>query len=181
MNRTFSVMIYFASVFFLSRNRRSWRSGSCRRVATMAAFLGFTMSGIAQPGVPPLTFPTWVPVGTTSAAITVTVVSSAAGAVSSVQVLTGGAAGREFADAGGSCSGASFSAIGQTCTESATFTPKSPGVHTGAVELRDSGGAVLGTAYLSGVGIGGLGVLSPGQVVTAAGSGEWKSCRMDLL
>src|SRR3954469_5326253 len=174
MNRTFSLMVHFASVFLQPGSRRSWRNGSRLWITTMGAFVGFAMSGFAQPGVPPLTFPSWVPVGTTSAAITVTVVSTAPGTVSSVQVLTAGMAGLDFADAGGSCSGASFTAIGQTCTESATFTPKSPGAHTGAVELRDSAGAVLGTAYLSGVGTGGLGVLAPGQVVTAAGSGEFK-------
>jgi hypothetical protein len=138
-----------------------------------ASFFIFAVNGFAQ-AVPPLTFGNWVPVGTTSPAITVQVVSTAPGTVTSVEVLDEGASGLEFADAGGSCMGTNFLAAGQSCTESATFTPKSPGIHTGAVELLGSGNVVLGTAYLSGVGTGGLGVLSPGQVVTAAGSGEWK-------
>lgn len=154
---------------------RKWRKAGragCLWLAIPAILL-LAAHGFAQ-GVPPLTFPTWIPVGTTSAAITVTVVSNGPGSVSSVQVLDQGAAGTEFADAGGSCSSTSFTASGQTCTESATFTPKSPGIHQGAIQLLDSAGAALGTAYVSGVGTGGLGVLSPGEVVTAAGSGEWK-------
>ena len=139
-----------------------------------SAFILMVAAQAFAQGVAPLTFGNWVPVGTTSPAVTVQVVSTAAGTVTSVQALDGGVSGLEFADAGGSCSGANFLAAGQTCSESATFTPKSAGVHTGAIELLGSGNQVLGTAYLSGVGQGGLGVFSPGEVVTAAGSGAWK-------
>ena len=177
MNRTPFLFSTSASVSLKGREQifAAGNSGKRRRRWTVggAPFLAFACIASAQ-SVPPLTFPTWVPVGTTSAPITVTVVSRAAGTASGVQVLTQGATNSEFADGGGACSSAAFTAAGQTCTESATFTPKSAGVHTGAVEVLDSGGAVLGTAYLSGVGTGGLGVLSPGEIVTAAGSGEWK-------
>jgi hypothetical protein len=45
-----------------------------------------------------------------------------------------------------------------------TFTPKAPGLRIGAVVLRDNSKNVLGTTYLSGTGLGGLGVLVPGTV-----------------
>jgi large repetitive protein len=141
-------------------------------IATAPLLLG--AGGFAQSPPPPLTFPTWVPVGTTSAPVSITVGSQRAGSVSRVDVLTQGATGLDFAAMSGSCSGATFTGAGQTCTESVTFTPKYPGTHVGAVVLLDSGSAVLGITYVSGIGLGGLSVLFPGWIVTAAGSGEWK-------
>ena len=112
-------------------------------------------------------------VGTMSGNQGVTVTASAAGTVTSVEVLTLGAAGGDFAAGTGSstCSGATLAA-GATCTESVTFTPAAPGQRPGAVVLVGNvGGAqtVLGTAYLSGTGTGGLGVLVSGNVLPVAG------------
>ncbi|HEY1901377.1 MAG TPA: Ig-like domain repeat protein [Terracidiphilus sp.] len=104
---------------------------------------------------------------------TVTVTASATGAVSTVEVLTRGLTGLEFTKGGSSvttpCASASFSAVGDTCNESVTFTPAYPGLRIGAVILLDLNGNVLGTAYVSGVGQGGLNVLTPGNVITVAG------------
>jgi hypothetical protein len=138
------------------------------------ALLLFATGALAQ-SPSPLTFSTWQPVGTTSAPVAVTVGSKLAGQVSSVKVLTTGAAGLEFADAGGACTTASFTGAGQSCTESVTFTPKWAGIQLGAVVLLGSSSQVLGTAYLSGVGQAALGILTPGEVVTFAGSGAWKT------
>jgi len=108
--------------------------------------------------------------GTTSAAQTVTVTAKIAGTVSSVEVLTRGASGLEFAAGTGTstCAAATL-AVGGTCQESVTFTPAYPGLRTGAVVLLDAAGTTLGTAYLSGVGQGPLDVLAPGNVITVAG------------
>ena len=120
------------------------------------------------------TFPNPQPLGSAASA-SVTVTAQAAGGVSSVQVLTAGTGGLEFADAGGGCTGANFAAAGATCTESVTFTPKYPGAQFGAVVLLGNGGStVLGTAYLSGTGSGPLGVLYSGEIAPVAGSGEWR-------
>jgi large repetitive protein len=104
---------------------------------------------------------------------TVPVTASATGAVSTVEVLTRGLTGLEFTAGSGTvttpCASASFSAIGNTCNESVTFTPAYPGLRVGAVVLLDVNGNVLGTAYVSGVGQGGLDVLTPGNVITVAG------------
>lgn len=128
----------------------------------------------AQSG-PILTFSTPNSIGVPSPAATVTVTAQQPGVVSRVQVLTGGAAGLEFNDAGGACATQSFTSAGQTCTESVTFTPAYPGLRLGAVVLLDSSNAALGTAFLSGTGLGGLGIFVPGNLVDVAGGNGWKS------
>ena len=99
---------------------------------------------------------------TTTATQTVTVTATAAGAVNKVAVLTNGAPGLDFIAGGGSstCASAALT-VGATCTQSVSFTPAFPGLRVGAVELLDGNKNVLGTAYLSGVGVGGLDVLTP--------------------
>ncbi len=118
------------------------------------------------------------PVGVASTALGVTVTATEAGTVSSVEVLTMGAAGMDFGIAGvgagdSTCGTASFSAAGQTCKEYVAFTPTAPGVRMGAVELLNTRGLVLGIAYVSGVGTGSLGVLVPGNELTVAGDGSY--------
>ena len=104
----------------------------------------------------------------------ITVTATTAGAVSSVEVLTLGSANGDFAAGTGTsnCATATFSAPGQQCTESVTFTPATPGLRLGAVVLVGSVSGVntvLGTAYLSATGTGGLGVLVTGNVLPVAG------------
>lgn len=104
----------------------------------------------------------------------VTVNLSAPGIVASVQVLTAGAPGLDFVPAGAStCVSASFPG---NCTVSVTFTPTAPGLRVGAIVLMDADQqTVLGTAFIHGIGSGGLGVLIPGNIVPFAGDGEGKS------
>ena len=115
------------------------------------------------------------PVGATSGAQNVTVSSQVAGAVSQVSMLTLGASGLDFEKGVGAltCETAVFTAANQTCMESVTFTPRFPGLRLGAVVLLDSAGNLLGTTLLSGTGLGGLGVLVPGNVLSVAGDGLW--------
>jgi sugar lactone lactonase YvrE len=114
-------------------------------------------------------------VGSPSVAQAVAVTAQVAGQVSSVEVLTLGVSNLDFAaaSAGSTCASANLSP-NQTCTESVIFTPTAPGVRNGAVLLLDSGGNVLGSAYLAGTGLGGLGVFLPGQMLTVAGNGQFK-------
>ncbi len=114
-------------------------------------------------------------VGVASGARGVTVTATAAGTVSSVEVLTMGAAGMDFVQGAGAstCGTASFNAVGQTCTKYVAFTPTAPGLRMGAVELVDPSGHVLGITFLWGVGTGGLGVLVPGNELTVAGNGTY--------
>jgi large repetitive protein len=114
-------------------------------------------------------------VGSTSVAQTAIVTAQVAGQVSSIQVLTLGVSNLDFAAASSrsTCASANLS-LNQTCTESVTFTPTTPGMRNGAVLLLDSGGNVLGSAYLAGTGLGGLGVFQPGTMKTVAGNGQFE-------
>ena len=113
------------------------------------------------------------PVGSEVGNTGITVTATVAGTVSSVEVLTlGSAAGDYRAGTGSStCMGATLG-VGAKCTESVTFTPSTPGLRMGAVVLAGTVSGVktvLGTAYLSGTGTGGLGVLVPGNMPPVAG------------
>ena len=121
------------------------------------------------------------PVGVVSGAQGVTVTSRAAGTVNKVEVLTLGATGLDFAQGAGAstCGTATFGAAGQTCTESVTFTPAVPGLRVGAVVLLDGSGNVLGSAYVSGNGSGGLGVLASGNLIQVAGNGTYLGSVLD--
>lgn len=111
-------------------------------------------------------------VGTASGPQNVTVTASAAGNVAAVQVLTLGAPNLDFTAAVGGaspCATASLSP-GSTCVQSVTFTPSVPGIRLGAVVLVGGNGNILATAFLSGTGQSGLGVLVPGNVIPVAGT-----------
>jgi len=114
------------------------------------------------------------PVGV-SATASILVTAQAKGVVSKVAVLTLGVSGAEFTAGSGTstCPATTMTVVGQQCTESVAFSPAYPGLRMGAVVLIDSAGGVLGTNYVSGVGLGGLGVLVPGNLITVAGDGGW--------
>jgi large repetitive protein len=105
--------------------------------------------------------------------IAVKVQAASAGTVSQVKVLTTGNAGLDYmAGTSDTCSGLTL-APGQSCTEDVVFTPARPGQRLGAVVLLDSAMRSLGSTYLKGVGLGGLAVFSPGNLMTVAGNGSW--------
>ena len=95
------------------------------------------------------------------------------GTISAPAVLTQGATGLDFVDAGtGSCTtnGTSHSYnAGDTCTVDVRFTPKLPGIRYGAVTLS-SGGATIATGYVYGTGTGPQVTFAPGTLGTI-GSG----------
>jgi streptogramin lyase len=114
-----------------------------------------------------------VPVGTTSAAIPLTFTFTSAGSISAPLVLTQGAKGLDFADAGtGSCTtnGSSYSySAGDTCTVNATFTPTKAGTRYGGVELLSNSGTVVANAYVYGTGSGPQVIFPPGALSTLGG------------
>ena len=81
-------------------------------------------------------------------------------------VLTGGAANKDFTDAGtGTCTtngtGYTYKA-GDWCTVDVIFTPQSAGTRYGAVVLTDRDGNTLATGYLQGTGVGAQASFPPG-------------------
>ena len=112
-----------------------------------------------------------MPVVAKFARLTVTVKAQVAGTVNTVEVLTAGVSGLDFAAGSGAstCKTGLSLGAGASCTKSVTFKPGYPGPRIGAVVVLDDSGVVLATTYLSGAGSGGLGVLVPGNVLTVAG------------
>jgi sugar lactone lactonase YvrE len=71
------------------------------------------------------------------------------------QVLTGGATGLDFTDAGsGSCSTSTPYSPGDFCWVNVDFTPQYPGTRMGAVQLLGTSAAVLANGYVNGMGMG---------------------------
>jgi hypothetical protein len=89
--------------------------------------------------------------------------------INSINVLTQGTPGLDFAQAnGGNCSG-TISA-GNSCTLNVTFTPVAPGLRTGAVNIL-SGGTLVATSLLYGVGQGPAVAFGPGTQSALIGTG----------
>ena len=155
-------------VHLLTRNLPSERTAWSRVLQGIACAMALLLAATcahAQFGVQP--------VGAISGSQGITVTATVAGTVSSVEVLTLGSSSGDFAAGSGASNCASASlAVGGKCTESVTFTPAEPGLRLGAVVLVGTVSGqttVLGTAYLSGTGQGGLGVLVGGNVLPVAG------------
>ena len=95
------------------------------------------------------------PVGQTSAVQTASLLITTAGTPAALNVLTQGSPNLDFKlVTGGSCSTASSYGVGTFCTVSFTFAPSHPGLRTGGIALTSSTGAVLASAYISGIGAG---------------------------
>ena len=96
------------------------------------------------------------------------------GTLASPLVLTQGAPGLDFTDAGtGSCTAGAVYSGGITCTVGVTFAPKYAGTRYGAVVLTDSTGAVVATQYITGTGLGPQVNFQPGTQSTVTTSSLW--------
>jgi len=94
-----------------------------------------------------------------------------AGTLGSTAVLTQGAAGLDFIDAGGdTCTANTAYTAGSTCTVNVAFQPTARGTRYGAAELLASSGNLLATGYVQGTGIAPLVNFLPGTQSTL-GSG----------
>lgn len=120
-------------------------------------------------------FPGTTAVGGQSAVLTVTVTMTGLGTPADPQAVTQGVQGQDFSIApGGTCPlDQVVTAIGQTCTASVVFSPKYPGLRTGAVRVMSTGGSLLGSALIGGIATGSLAVLDPGRIDTVVGDTEW--------
>ena len=136
------------------RQRAQWRARAVRRFSRFPIFLAAAFLPVASA-------PCWaqtnfgsVNIGA-SAESTVTLTLPGAATLGSISVVTQGATGLDFTNAGkGTCAaGASYSA-GQTCTVEATFKPAYAGARFGAALLKDGSGVVIATGFLAGVGVG---------------------------
>lgn len=96
-----------------------------------------------------------VNIDATSPVVSMSFTFETPGTLGSISVLTQGAAGLDFANAGtGSCAAGSAYSAGQNCIVNVTFTPRFAGIRNGAVVLYDSSGNAIATGYLQGTGVG---------------------------
>ena len=121
-----------------------------------------------------------VPVNTKSSTYTLNFTFDTDGTtINAPVVLTQGATGKDFADATtGDCTQVHGTnqpyALGATCSVDVTLKPASAGMRLGAVELIGTGGNVLSTAYVYGVGNGPVVAIDPGtpSALSFAGGGS---------
>ena len=109
-----------------------------------------------------------VNVGASSPALSLVFTFNTAGTLGSMAVLTQGATGLDYANAGtGSCKASTAYSAGQTCTINVTFTPRFAGTRYGAAVLYSSTGSVIATGYVQGTGVGPQINFLPGVETTA--------------
>src|SRR5580698_8440860 len=161
--------------------QRSWRARWLHALATLLATATLSQAQVSQPPCTPLEGAFCSePVGFTGGEHSVTVTAQVAGTVNDVEVLTAGVSGMDFAPGIGAMTCASATlGVGTACVESVTFTPSRPGLRTGAVVLLDANGNVLGTTFMNGTGVGGLGVPVTGNVLPVAGNGAFSGPVLD--
>jgi sugar lactone lactonase YvrE len=101
-----------------------------------------------------------------SANLTVTVNIQSPGMLTGISVVTQGATGLDFTNAGsGTCATGTSYTVGEFCTVMVSFKPVYAGVRYGAVQLKDGSGNVLATALLLGNGGGPQLAFSPGTAL----------------
>ena len=110
-------------------------------------------------------------IGGKTAAQPVLLQFTAAGTLSSIEVLTQGVSGLDFsAGTGGTCTTGNVYAVSQTCTVGVLFSPKYAGTRQGAVVLLNASNAPLATAYFQGAGQGPQLTFAPAQQSTIGNS-----------
>lgn len=110
-----------------------------------------------------------------SANATITITFSTAKTLGGISVRTQGGANLDYTLAsGGSCQTGTQYVANATCTVVVTFSPKHAGTRSGAVVISDSStpANVIGTAYLTGIGVGAQIAFQPGTQ-TQVGSFYW--------
>jgi len=127
---------------------------------------------IAPATAPAVTISPAQSVGTsTLVPATMTFTFHGAAIVGGVAVLTVGAPNLDFSNARtGSCTITEYNE-GDTCTVDVLFNPFYPGARTGAVELLDASGNILGTGLITGTGTGPVANILPAVESSVASSG----------
>jgi sugar lactone lactonase YvrE len=109
-----------------------------------------------------------VAVGQSLTGQTALVKFSASGTLANTVAVAEGAVNTDFTITANTCASNTAYSSGATCTVTYTFSPKAPGLRLGAAVLENSSGGVLGTTYLSGIGVAPLAEVSPGITTTIA-------------
>ena len=140
-------------------------------LAMVAALLFGAMPICGQTATPPTAATDFgsAAVGTAAAQAAVTFTVGSGGALGTPLVLTQGTGNLDFKlGSGSTCTG---SVSGSSCTVNVVFKPLAPGLRRGAVQLTNSTGGVIATAFIFGNGVGPRVVFTPGVISTVAGTG----------
>ena len=137
----------------------------------LTALLALLAPGVGLQAQTAYSFPSNVTVGGTALTEAIPVKVKTAGTLGSIQVLTLGTANLDFTLVSGCSTGTSYAA-GATCTVSAQFAPRYPGVRQGAIVLLDTGGNVMASQTVNGIGVASLSVMEAGELTTVAGNGH---------
>ena len=157
----------FRSAIFRTASPRALRLPSGNSAKALVALLAWLLPSFAHAAVQ-------TPVGTASSPIPVTIPLPAGGTINTIAIYTGGVLNQDFTLAdSGTCTLSVPVTAGQSCTVHLTFTPQYPGLRQGAVVLQDSSNAVIGSAPVAQIGVGSLGVFTPGVINTVAGDQNW--------
>ncbi len=96
------------------------------------------------------------------------------GTLASIQVLTQGSPGFDFAAvAGSTCTPGTTYLPGQQCTIALAFSPSAPGERRGAIVLLGASNTPLATQLVVGSATGGVAAFIPGTIATIAGNQAW--------
>ena len=144
-----------------------------RRPAVWALACLFVLANQAFAAAPTAVNFGTVPLGQTSPAQTVTVNFSQSGQIAAIKAMLQGSTGLDYSSTGGTCQLGSTYQAGESCTVQVTFKPLAPGVRNGAIVLRNSAGATIATAYLTGIGQGPLATFPGGTPVLAGYTNEY--------
>jgi Bacterial Ig-like domain (group 3) len=105
-----------------------------------------------------------------TAAATTNFAISAGTTIGTISVVTQGATGLDFTNAGsGTCATTTYGS-GASCTVNVTFSPTHPGPRLGAIKILDGSGNLLATQYVTAIGVSPQVIFSPG-VQSALGGG----------
>lgn len=147
---------------------------SAVRLTGSLACMLLVLSGLAAYAQVPVVLPGTTAVGQTAGSVNIGVKITAAGAAATFAAVSQGVSTADFVTAsGGSCSAGTSYNVGDTCTVAVSFQPKLAGLRSGAVEVLDASGALLGETILWATGKGSLAALTPGQIDTVVGDGNW--------
>ncbi len=137
---------------------RRWRAVGCALALLLGSAAGFMLHAqTAQPGQVSVNFGN-ASIGSPSSPTPVTFTFTSGGSGITTSVVTQGAKGLDFTNAGGgTCdtNGSNYTYnTGDSCTVNVAFTPKYAGTRYGAAELLNSSGAVIATVLTCGTGLG---------------------------
>ena len=118
----------------------------------------------APPSEPPSVDVGEVKLGITSSTVAVVFTFGTSDTLASIDVLTLGASGLDFSNAGtGTCTLEANYVAGSRCTVDVTFTPSLAGIGTGEILLKNSSGSILAQGFLKGIGVGSTANYLPGE------------------